>query len=126
MRTQHTHARWLLLITCLIMALCLIQRSWLLRDAPVETSPQAQTLSAVSATGASVQQDLTVSGKPCELSAQSLLGAQPLFFDSAIPVLISFLLLLAVFSELRLEIWRDKPDPLPRSRIHLQNCVFHE
>lgn len=63
---------------------------------------------------------------PCQLSAKSLLCAQPLFFDGALPAIILFLTLLQLTAAARAWVFRDDPVRPPTLRIHLKNCVFRE
>lgn len=122
MRSRQSSAKWLLMITCLVMALCLIQRAVVLHH-----TLAVATLSQTSADvpHSSVAND-TTGPQPCQLSAWSLLCAQPLFFDGALPALFAFLVLITVFTVLHKETFRDKPVPIPLLKIHLKNCVFRE
>ena len=126
MRSRNTSARWLLVITCLVMALCLIQRAVYLRQVLSGTPAVSHVTPSVSQNSAPAVTDNDTGAQPCQLSAWSLLCAQPLFFDGALPALLAFLVLIAVFSERRKETYQDKPVPIPLLKIHLKNCVFRE
>lgn len=126
MRSRHLCAKWLLILTCLIMVFCLIQRAAILHQSLVSVVQASQGFKTVSASEQQEQQDNDAGPSPCQLSAMLLLGAQPLFFDGAIPALLTLLLLTVLFFELHRERFIDKPVPLPLIRIHLKNCVFRE
>ncbi len=98
MRLRQSSAKWLLVITCLVMALCLVQRAVYLRHMLSGAAPVSLT-----ATSHSTSADNTSGPQPCQLSAWSLLCAQPLFFDGALPALFAFLVLMAVFTALHRE-----------------------
>lgn len=123
MRSRQSSAKWLLVITCLVMALCLIQRAVYLRHVLGSAAPVSQTHVS---TYQSASADDSSGPQPCQLSAWSLLCAQPLFFDGALPALFVFLVLIAAFTALHRETFRDKPVPIPLLKIHLKNCVFRE
>lgn len=125
MRSRQSSAKWLLVITCLVMALCLLQRAVYLRHMLTDIA----TVSQYNASSNLDQNTSPVDAsgpQPCQLSAWSLLCAQPLFFDGALPALLSFLVLIAVFTTLHSETFRDRPVPIPLLKIHLKNCVFRE
>jgi len=125
MRSRQSSAKWLLVITCLVMALCLLQRAVYLRHMLTDIA----TVSQYNASNSSEQNTSPADSsgpQPCQLSAWSLLCAQPLFFDGALPALFSFLVLIAVFTTLHRETFRDKSVPIPLLKIHLKNCVFRE
>lgn len=63
---------------------------------------------------------------PCQLGAHSLLCAQPLFFDGALPAIIIFFALLQLFTQGRALSPAEQPVQAPPPRIHLKNCVFRE
>lgn len=60
--------------------------------------PQVQTLMMADAPGQEAEQP---GPSPCQLGAQSLLCAQPLFFDGALPAIIIFFALLQLFTQRR-------------------------
>ena len=106
MRNRQLLGKWLLIVTCLAMALCLVQRAVMLNHFLQGLEPQI----ALSADAPS-QSNAGESGpSPCQLGAHSLLCAQPLFFDGALPA----------FAPV------EQPVQAPPPRIHLKNCVFRE
>ena len=81
MRNRQLLGKWLLIVTCLAMALCLVQRAVMLNHFLQGLEPQI----ALSADAPS-QSNAGESGpSPCQLGAHSLLCAQPLLFDGALP-----------------------------------------
>ncbi|STQ11794.1 Uncharacterised protein [Enterobacter cloacae] len=86
MRNRQLLGKWLLIITCLAMAICLVQRAVYLNHFLQGLDPQVQTLMMADAPGQEAEQP---GPSPCQLGAQSLLCAQPLFFDGALPRLLS-------------------------------------
>ncbi|MBK0000109.1 hypothetical protein [Erwinia sp. S38] len=124
MRNRQRLAKWFLIITCLSLAICLVQRVVYLHHFfhPVD---YLTTTSLVADTGKDVSES-QLGPSPCQLSGCSLLNAQPLFFDGALPAVILFLALLQLFIELRHLAFRDEPVRAPPLRIHLINCVFRE
>ncbi|ASG63698.1 MULTISPECIES: hypothetical protein [Kluyvera] len=113
-------AKWLLMMTCLAMAICLVQRAVYLHHFLAQASNPVQVFSSP----ATPEAELGPS--PCQLSASSLLCAQPMFFDGALPAVILFLALMPLFVEVRAFVFRDVPRRPPTLRIHLKNCVFRE
>ncbi|EMN0169954.1 hypothetical protein R2330_000256, partial [Enterobacter kobei] len=95
MRNRQLLGKWLLIVTCLAMALCLVQRAVMLNHFLQGLEPQI----ALSADAPS-QSNAGESGpSPCQLGAHSLLCAQPLFFDGALPAIIIFFALLQLFTQ---------------------------
>lgn len=107
-------------MTCLAMALCLVQRAVYLHHFLEQVGNPVQTLSTPAT------DEPQVGPSPCQLSANSLLCAQPIFFDGALPAVIIFLALIQLFAEVRTFVFRDVPRRPPTLRIHLKNCVFRE
>jgi hypothetical protein len=125
MRNRPLLGKWLLIITCLAMALCLVQRAVYLNHFLQGLEQQAQTSLTVDA--ANPAGDTESAGpSPCQLSAQSLLCAQPMFFDGALPAIILFFALLQLLTPLRTLVFRERVVQSPPPRIHLKNCVFRE
>ncbi|RAU37906.1 hypothetical protein [Enterobacter sp. RIT418] len=125
MRNRPLLGKWLLIITCLAMALCLVQRAVYLNHFLQGLGQQAQTSLTVDA--AKPAGDAESAGpSPCQLSAQSLLCAQPIFFDGALPAIILFFALLQLFAPQRSLVFRERVVHAPPPRIHLKNCVFRE
>ena len=123
MRNRQLLGKWLLIITCLAMAICLVQRAVYLNHFLQGLDPQVQTLMMADAPGQEAEQP---GPSPCQLGAQSLLCAQPLFFDGALPAIIIFFALLQLFTHRRTFLSREQPVQAPPPRIHLKNCVFRE
>lgn len=122
MRNRQLLGKWLLIVTCLAMALCLVQRAVMLNHFLQGLEPQI----ALSADAPS-QSNAGESGpSPCQLGAHSLLCAQPLFFDGALPAIIIFFALLQLFTLGRAFAPVEQPVQAPPPRIHLKNCVFRE
>ncbi|ALB64927.1 Suppression of copper sensitivity: putative copper binding protein ScsA [Cronobacter condimenti 1330] len=110
----------LLVIACCVMLICLTQRASILHQMQVKAS--ALSLTTQSSTYKATPPSLS----PCELSAHSLLCAQPLHFDTIIVLPGLLVLVLAVLVKINV---RALPDAIPRPpllRIHLKNCVFRE
>ncbi|MEH0885132.1 hypothetical protein [Enterobacter sp. UNJFSC 003] len=125
MRNRQLLGKWLLIIACLAMAICLVQRAVYLNHFLQGLGEQTQTTLLVDAPVQS--SDLDPSGpSPCQLGAHSLLCAQPLFFDGALPAIILFLILIPLLAEVRTRAFREQPVQAPPPRIHLKNCVFRE
>ena len=122
MRNRQLLGKWLLIITCLAMALCLVQRAVMLNHFLQGLDPQI-SLSADAPTQTSTEQS---GPSPCQLGAHSLLCAQPLFFDGALPAIIIFFALLQLFTQGRAFAPLEQPVQAPPPRIHLKNCVFRE
>lgn len=122
--TQHKNRQLraiaLLFVACVVMLICLTQRAAILHHMQVK----AATLS-LSADHS--PQELSSPGlSPCELSAHSLLSAQPLHFDNLLLLPGLLVLVLAVLIKISV-----LPRPVilfrpPLLRIHLKNCVFRE
>ena len=113
-------AKWLLMMTCLAMAICLVQRAVYLHHFLEQASNPVQVFSSP----ATPEAELGPS--PCQLGAHSLLCAQPLFFDGALPAIIIFFALLQLLTQGRALAPAEQPVQAPPPRIHLKNCVFRE
>lgn len=126
MRNRRLPGKWFLILTCFVMAFCLVQRAAYLHHflADVSTQVQESVLSAQAQQPSSEEAEHGPS--PCQLSAKSLLCAQPLFFDGALPAVILFLVLLQLLAAGRPVVFQDDPVRPPTLRIHLKNCVFRE
>lgn len=110
----------LLVLACFVMLICLTQRASILHHMQVK----AAALSGGAESGA--QKTVSPTLSPCELSAHSLLAAQPLHFDTILLLPGLLVLVLAVvikISVLPKPVILFRPPPL---RIHLKNCVFRE
>lgn len=124
-RTGTTHqknrqlkALMLLVVACCVMLICLTQRASVLQQMQVKAAAIVQVANG----GQEIAPDAL---SPCQLSAHSLLCAQPLHFDTVLlPGLLMLLLAALVIVPVRI-----RPDAVPRPpllRIHLKNCVFRE
>jgi hypothetical protein len=124
-RTGTTHqknrqlkALMLLVVACCVMLICLTQRASVLQQMQVKAAAIVQVANG----GQEIAPDAL---SPCQLSAHSLLCAQPLHFDTLLlPGLLMLLLAALVIVPVRI-----RPDAVPRPpllRIHLKNCVFRE
>ena len=124
-RTGTTHqknrqlkALVLLVVACCVMLICLTQRASVLQQMQVKAAAIVQVANG----GQEIAPDAL---SPCQLSAHSLLCAQPLHFDTLLlPGLLMLLLAALVIVPVRI-----RPDAVPRPpllRIHLKNCVFRE
>ncbi|PUX38291.1 copper-binding protein [Cronobacter turicensis] len=119
-RNRQLKAILLLVIACCVMLICLTQRASILHHMQVKAAALSLT------TPNSGPEATTPSLSPCELSAHSLLAAQPLHFDTIILLPGLLVILLAILITLNV---RALPDAIPRPplrRIHLKNCVFRE
>lgn len=125
MRNRQLLGKGFLIITLLAMALCLVQRAVYLHHF-FQVAETSATTSLMLGSTVQDQANEDLGPSPCQLSGHSLLGAQPLFFDGALPAVILFLALLALFTERRTLVFRDEPYQAPPRRIHLINCVFRE
>ncbi|MCI1897484.1 MAG: hypothetical protein LKI85_03755 [Enterobacter sp.] len=125
MRNRQLLGKWFLIMACLAMALCLVQRSVYLHHFLQGVGESVQTSIPVNVTNPGLDENQP-GPSPCQLSGHSLLCAQPLFFDGALPAIILFLALLTQFTQVRISRFRDKPILVPPHRIHLINCVFRE
>lgn len=111
-------AKSILALVCLVLAFCLVQRSFNVPTQPV-------TPVSVSA-HASQPDDVTSSDKPCALGAKSLIGSAPLL-DTALPFLVLLLALIAtLFQQTAVTGYRRTPLLPPLRRRHLTFCVFRE
>ena len=110
----------LLVVACFVMLICLTQRASILHHMQVKAA-------AISLTAENSEQERVSPGlSPCELSAHSLLTAQPLHFDNLLLLPGLLVLVLAVLIKISV-----LPQPViffrpPLLRIHLKNCVFRE
>nr|WP_072015270.1 copper-binding protein [Pseudescherichia vulneris] len=110
----------LLVVACFVMLICLAQRASVLHHMQIK----AATLTLLADNNTQERAPATLS--PCELSAHSLLAAQPLHFDTILLLPGLLVLVLAVIvkiSVLPLPVTLFRP---PLLRIHLKNCVFRE
>lgn len=111
-------AKLILALVCLVLAFCLVQRSFNLPTQPVPP------------VGVSAQSnqpdDVTSSDKPCALSAKSLSSSGPVL-DTALPFLILLLALIAALHH-AIPATRYRRASLlpPLRRRHLTLCVFRE
>ena len=112
-------ATWILALACLVLAFCLVQRSFNLPAQPVNA---AAVFAEIGAHDTSASSD-----KPCALSAKSLSGSTPVF-DAVLPLLMLVMALLsALAAPQRLcFFWRYKTHRPPLRRRHLTLCVFRE
>ena len=122
--TQHKNrqlkALALLVLACFVMLICLTQRASILHQMQVKAAALSQ------AAESSGQKPVSPALSPCELSAHSLLAAQPIHFDTILilpGLLVLVLALLIKISILPRPAILFRPPPL---RIHLKNCVFRE
>ncbi|MDT3611748.1 copper-binding protein [Cronobacter sakazakii] len=119
-KNRQLKAILLLVIACCVMLICLTQRASILHQMQVKAAEISL------ATQNSGHEATTPSLSPCELSAHSLLAAQPLHVDTIILLPGLLVILLAVLVTVNV---RVLPDAIPRPpllRIHLKNCVFRE
>ena len=123
MRNRQLLGKWLLIITCLAMALCLVQRAVMLNHFLQGLDPQISLSADAPAQSSNTEQP---GPSPCQLGAHSLLCAQPLFFDGALPAIIIFFALLQLLTQGRALTPAEQPVQAPPPRIHLKNCVFRE
>lgn len=117
---RQLHAIALLVVACFVMLICLTQRASVLHHMQVK----AVALSTM--TESSSHERATPALSPCELSAHSLLAAQPLHFDTIL--LLPGLLVLVLAVRVKLCVL-PQPERIFRPsllRIHLKNCVFRE
>lgn len=110
----------LLIVACFVMLLCLTQRASVLHHMQVK----AAALTQLAENSSQDREPAALS--PCELSAHSLLAAQPLHFDTILLLPALLVLVLAVLIKISV-----LPRPVilfrpPLLRIHLRNCVFRE
>ena len=120
MRNRQRLAKGLLILTCLAMLICMVQRAVYLHHFFEQAANASQMLTTPA------PDDASAGPSPCQLSASSLLCTQPVFFDGALVAVILFLALLQRLTEQRTFVFRDVPVRPPTLRIHLQNCVFRE
>ncbi len=111
-------AKSILALVCLVLAFCLVQRSFNLPVQPVASV-------SVAAHAASADEAAS-SDKPCALGAKSLSGSAPLL-DTALPFLVLLLALIAtLFQVTSATGYRRAPLFPPLRRRHLTLCVFRE
>lgn len=121
-KRRQLRALLLLVIACCVMVICLTQRASVLHQMQV----RAAAYSAQVAAPGGEQTLAPPSLSPCELSAHSVLAAQPLHFDTVL--LLPTLLVLMLAAQVIIPV-PQRPDAVPRPpllRIHLTNCVFRE
>jgi len=120
-KRRQLRALLLLVIACCVMVICLTQRASVLHQM------QARAAAYTAQVAAPGEQTLAPpSLSPCELSAHSVLAAQPLHFDTVL--LLPTLLVLMLAAQVIIPV-PQRPDAVPRPpllRIHLTNCVFRE
>jgi len=113
-----SRAKWILALVCLVLAFCLVQRSFNLPSAPfpqINASGKTQCVD-----------DASGSEKPCALSAKSLGGTAPLL-DTALPFLLLLLALMASFTPATKSVGYHRTLLFPPlRRRHLTFCVFRE
>ena len=120
LKNRQLKAVALLVVACFVMLICLTQRASVLHHMQVKAA--ALTLTVENG----VQEHMPPALSPCELSAHSLLAAQPLHFDSILllpGLLVLVLAVLIKISVLPVPVIHFRP---PLLRIHLKNCVFRE
>lgn len=120
MRNRQRLAKWFLILTCLAMLICMVQRAVYLHHFLQQAANPVQMLSVPA------PDDASAGPSPCQLSASSLLCTQPVFFDGALPAVILFLALLQLLTQPRVFVFRDIPVRPPTLRIHIKHCVFRE
>lgn len=125
MRNRQRLGKWFLLIACLAMAICLVQRAVYLHHFLQDANQPTQT-STLSSSPSQILDESRQGPSPCQITAFSLLCAQPLFFDGAIPAIIIFLALLQRLFEGRIVVFNVVAVRPPAQRIHLKNCIFRE
>lgn len=108
------------------MAFCLVQRAVYLHHFLADVGARTQAIPFSTQAQQPSSEEAEQGPSPCQLSAKSLLCAQPLFFDGALPAVILFLALLQLLTAGRPVVFRDDPVRPPTLRIHLKNCVFRE
>ncbi|ORM72685.1 hypothetical protein HA48_13470 [Pantoea wallisii] len=114
-------AKSILALVCLVLAFCLVQRSF---NLPVQPGQPVASVS-VAAHAASADEAAS-SDKPCALGAKSLSGSAPLL-DTALPFLVLLLALIAtLFQVTSATGYRRAPLFPPLRRRHLTLCVFRE
>jgi len=119
-KNRQLSALALLFVAGLVMLVCLTQRASILHNMQVKAAALSLTVEN------STQEQASPGISPCELSAHSLLAAQPLHFDNLL--LFTGLLVLVLAVLLKISVL---PRPVilfrpPLLRIHLKNCVFRE
>lgn len=119
-KNRQLKALALLVVACFVMLICLTQRASILHHMQVKAA--ALSLTAEN----SAQERVSPALSPCELSAHSLVTAQPLHFDTLLLLPALLVLVLAVLIKISV-----LPRPViffrpPLLRIHLKNCVFRE
>ena len=109
----------LIALTCLVMLVCIAQRSAGLRALVMDAHAvaQAQQQDASDGDGAHA---------PCELSAKSLFNAPPVLFEGALFALTLLLVMLAAVPVRAERRWPPRIISPPGLRVHLRLCVFRE
>lgn len=123
MTYRQSAGKRILLLACIIMMVCLIQRAFFPHELPI--SAQADAISSLAtgqSTGSKEGKGITL----CLLSSHSIQCAQPLFFDGMIPALFVFLALVTLLFVISTMPSTPTPVFKPLQRIHLKNCVFRE
>lgn len=111
-------AKLILALVCLVLAFCLVQRSFNLPAQPVAPISASEH--------ADHPDDIAGSDKPCALGAKSLIGNAPLL-DTALPFLVLLLALIAtLFQAVSATCYRRALLLSPLQRRHLLLCVFQE
>ncbi len=123
MTYRQSAGKRILLLACIIMTVCLVQRAFFPHELPTTAQASAFTLQATEpSAGGTETKGITL----CLLSSHSIQCAQPLFFDGMIPALVVFLALIALFCVISTMPSTPTPVFQPLQRIHLKNCVFRE
>lgn len=123
MTFRQSAGKRILLLACIIMMVCLIQRAFFPHEMSI--AAQADSVSSLvtdQSTGGVEGKGITM----CLLSSHSIQCAQPLFFDGMIPALFVFLALVMLFFVISTLPSNPTPVFKPLQRIHLKNCVFRE
>ncbi len=118
MTNSQQRAKWILVLACLVLAFCLVQRSVNLLSAP--TAP-------LNASSLSQNHDDASGGeKICGLSAKSLNAAAPML-DVVLPFLLMLMAIIANLSQSSTSSgYRRALVFPPLRRRHLTFCVFRE
>jgi hypothetical protein len=114
-RNRQRKAIAFLALACFVLIICLAQRASVLREMQLKSADVAL----------SVQTGVDAHLSPCQLSAHSILAAQPVFFENVLFTPGLLLVLSLVMKPLTLPP-ADDPLPLIECRIYLKNCVFRE
>ena len=123
MTYRQSAGKRILLLACIIMMVCLIQRTFFPHELQISAQSDAFTLKASEQSASGTEgKGITL----CLLSSHSIQCAQPLFFDGMIPALFVFLALVTLFFVISTLPSNPTPVFKPLQRIHLKNCVFRE